>query len=212
MNRKQKIVVFEQNGSGQSKIAGILKFGRDRFVIKTISIDVPVPAMIEDGREYLPQEIDADLVLDYLKHPDLCHDLALICREKGIPIVASRKKTRLEGAITPPTCCGLSKMERLGEYGRQFGAPEFEVALENGRVQRIDILRGAPCGATWEAAKKVTGMTVDEAIIRMGLETQFFCSADGADWDPIGGKSPIHFAGDIHAAALEKAVKNVRES
>ena len=101
MSRKQKIVVFEQNGSGQSKIAGIHRFGQDRFVIETVSIDVPLPVMVEDGREYLPREIDADLVLDYLKHPDLCHDLALICREKGIPIVASRKKNPPGGGHHP---------------------------------------------------------------------------------------------------------------
>ncbi len=49
-------------------------------------------------------------------------------------------------------------------------------------------------------------MSAKEAIIRMGLETQFFCTADPAGWDPIYGKSPVHFAGDVHAAALKKAV------
>jgi thymidylate synthase len=212
MREKQKILVFEQNGSGQSKIAGIRRFGGDRFILETISIEAALPPVVDDGRDYLPDDIEADLVLDYLKHPDLCHDLALLCREKGIPVVASRKKTRLEGAITPPTCCGLGHIEGLGEYGDRFGMPEFAVALKNGRIQRIDILRGAPCGASWEAAEKVTGMPVEDAVIRMGLETQYFCSADGADWDPIGGKSPIHFAGDVHAAALEKAIKKAMQT
>ncbi|MDX2440719.1 MAG: DUF166 family (seleno)protein, partial [Desulfobacterales bacterium] len=47
-----------------------------------------------------------------------------------------------------------------------------------------------------------------EAIIRMGLETQFFCTADPAGWDPIYGKSPVHFAGDVHAAALKRAINH----
>lgn len=51
-------------------------------------------------------------------------------------------------------------------------------------------------------------MPAEEAIIRMGLETQFFCTADPAGWDPIYGKSPVHFAGDVHAAALKKAINN----
>jgi hypothetical protein len=38
------------------------------------------------------------------------------------------------------------------------------------------------------------------------LEVQFFCSADPANWDPIYGKSPVHFAGHIHDAALKKAI------
>jgi len=43
--------------------------------------------------------------------------------------------------------------------------------------------------------------------VRIGLEVQFFCSADPAGWDPIYGKSPVHFAGNVHAKALEKAIE-----
>ena len=68
-------------------------------------------------------------------------------------------------------------------------------------------MRGAPCGATWEAASKVQGHDLDGADVRMGLEVQYFCSADPAGWDPIYGKSPVHFAGDVHRAALARAIK-----
>jgi len=98
-----KIVVFQQNGSGESKIAGITKFGQDRFDLQMISIDMPLPPVIDDAREFLPADIDADLVLDFLKHPDLSLDLALLCRDKGIPVVASGKKMKIDGVATPPT-------------------------------------------------------------------------------------------------------------
>ena len=75
----------------------------------------------------------------------------------------------------------------------------------------MDTLRGAPCGASWEAGQKIVGLPVDEAIVRIGLETQFFCSADPAGWDPLWGKSPVHFAGDVHSAALRRAVKAATE-
>lgn len=78
--------------------------------------------------------------------------------------------------------------------------------ITDGIIAHIAVKRGAPCGATWEAAHRVVNMPAKEAIIRMGLETQFFCTADPAGWDPIYGKSPVHFAGDVHAAALKKAV------
>ncbi len=68
------------------------------------------------------------------------------------------------------------------------------------------MIRGAPCGATWDAAIRMIGLPVEEAIIRIGLETQFFCTANPAGWDPIYGKSPVHFAGDVHKAALQKAI------
>lgn len=75
------------------------------------------------------------------------------------------------------------------------------------RLVDIGVVRGAPCGATWQAAERVTGLPVAEAVVRMGLETQFFCTADPSNWDPIYGKSPVHFAGRVHSEALKRACK-----
>jgi hypothetical protein len=99
----QKIVVFQQNGSGEKKIAGIRDYGHGRFDLKCIHVDNDLPPVIDDASDYLPTKIDADLVLDFLQHPDLSHDLAEICRRQGIPMVASGKKTKVEGTLTPPT-------------------------------------------------------------------------------------------------------------
>ena len=87
--------------------------------------------------------------------------------------------------------------------------PEFEVEVSDGIVTKIDIVRGAPCGATWAAANRVTGLSVEDAVRRMGLDTQFYCFADPAGWDPIYGKSPVHFAGKVHSAALARAVDKI---
>ena len=99
----QKIVVFQQLKSGESKIKGISKYGDNRFIIDVISIDSPLPPVIDDTSCYLPADINGDLVLDFLKHPDLSFDLARMCRQKNIPIVASGKKLKMAGLITPPT-------------------------------------------------------------------------------------------------------------
>ena len=99
----QNILVFQQNGSGEPKITGIKKYGGDRFNLEIVSIDTPLPAVIEDDHGYLPRNIQADLVLDFLKHPDLSHDLAAICSRLNIPVVASGKKLRIKGIHTPPT-------------------------------------------------------------------------------------------------------------
>ncbi|MGD8366248.1 MAG: DUF166 family (seleno)protein DfsP [Desulfobacterales bacterium] len=206
--KKQRILVFQQNGSGESKIRGIRERGLDRIDLRVVDIDQPLPEVIDEGGEYLPERIEADLVLDYLRHPDLSHDLAERCRQQGIPVVASGRKIRIKGVLTPPTCCGLAPNPRLGAYGKAFGAPEFEARIEDGRVASIRVLRGAPCGATWEAAKRVEGLPAEEAVVRIGLEVQFFCTADPAGWDPIYGKSPVHFAGDVHSAALKRAVRS----
>ena len=74
-------------------------------------------------------------------------------------------------------------------------------------MEALTVIRGAPCGATWEAARRVIGLPLAEAIVRVGLEVQYFCCADPAGWDPIHGKSPVHFAGHVHSAALRRALK-----
>jgi hypothetical protein len=102
-NQKQHIIVFQQHGSGEAKVKGIKKYGKDRFSLELISVDTPLPSVIDDARDYLPENIQGDLVLDFLKHPDLSHDLAEICRQHSIPVVASGKKIRMKHVFTPPT-------------------------------------------------------------------------------------------------------------
>ena len=99
----QKIVVFQQHGSGEKKIEGIRRYGDGRFEVQCITIDGDLPPVIDDASAYLPSEFEADLVLDFLRHPDLSYDLAVECRRRGIPVVASGKKAKVEGTLTPPT-------------------------------------------------------------------------------------------------------------
>ena len=100
---KQKILVFQQKGSGEGKIQGILKYGEGLFALEIISIDQALPPVMDDTGDLLPQEMDADLVLDFLEHPDLSHDLAHMCSRRHVPLVASGKKHLAKGVLTPPT-------------------------------------------------------------------------------------------------------------
>ena len=103
MSAIQNILVFQQNGSGESKIRGIVTHGGGRFRLQRVSIDAVLPPIVDDAADFLPAEIAADLVLDYLHHPDLSHDLVRLCRRGRIPVVASGKKHRAEGVLSPPT-------------------------------------------------------------------------------------------------------------
>ena len=78
--------------------------------------------------------------------------------------------------------------------------------MDGGRIQSIAVERGAPCGATWDVLARVIGMPVQEAISTLAREVQYICYADPSAFDPISGKSPLHYAGDVHAAALKKAL------
>lgn len=83
--------------------------------------------------------------------------------------------------------------------------------IRDGLVAEVIVLRGAPCGATWDAAKRLMGVPADDAARKIGLDTQFYCSADPAGWDPIYARSPVHFAGRVHSQALQIAIEKSRK-
>lgn len=103
MNESQKIIVFQQQGSGEKKIAGIREYASESIELEVVSIDEPLPPVIDDGSEYLPETIEADLVLDFLKHEDLSHDLVALCHNLNIPVISSGKKIPSKWVLTPPT-------------------------------------------------------------------------------------------------------------
>ncbi len=83
--------------------------------------------------------------------------------------------------------------------------------VSKGRVSDIKVIKGAPCGATWDAAERIVGLPVEEALTRIGLDVQYYCTANPAGWDPVHGKSPVHLAGKIHRKALAAALQRLKD-
>ena len=203
-NFQMKIIVFQEKGSGEKKIAGVRKYGEGITLAAIVSVDVFLPDFIEDPEDFIRDDFSADLVLNFLKHPDLVEYLIRICGKKGLPVVSPGKKG---DGFTPFTCCGLGKNAQLSLYGEQFGLPEYKVSLDGNTIRDIEVLRGAPCGATWDALQGYIGCSVEEVLTRLPRQVQYFCSADPSGFDPVTGKSPVHFAGYVHIAALKKALE-----
>jgi len=201
---KMEIFVFQEQGSGEHKIAGVLQYGSLIKIKKIISIDSFLPDFIEEPEEFIKDSFSADLVLNFLKHPDLVYHLISVCQKKGIPVISPGKKG---DGFTPFTCCGLGRSGQLGLYGEQFGLPEYSVELTGSKIKNIVVKRGAPCGATWDALQEYIGCEVEDVLTRLPRQVQYFCSADPSGFDPVSGKSPVHFAGYVHIAALKKAIQ-----
>lgn len=99
----QRITVFQQDGSGERKVAGVRLHAGESITLDVVSIDGPLPLVLDDTSAYLPAELDCDLVLDFLKHTDLSLDLAELCARENIPIISSGKKIINKWVLTPPT-------------------------------------------------------------------------------------------------------------
>ncbi|MBW2467272.1 MAG: hypothetical protein JRF02_08230 [Deltaproteobacteria bacterium] len=95
------IVVFEEHNSGEKKIQGINRHGKGLEIIKRYNIEENLSEIVDDPEKYIPEDFTADLVLDFLKHPDLSAHLAQVCKKKKIPVIASGKKHA--DALTPFT-------------------------------------------------------------------------------------------------------------
>ena len=113
--------MFQQGGRGESKVKGIQQYGKNQFDITLVTIDQPLPPVVDDAPEDLPETIDADLVLDFLKHPDLSHDLAPFMPEavhshcgfrKANHGVGDPHATGLLRPCTPPGTRALQPMLR----------------------------------------------------------------------------------------------------
>jgi hypothetical protein len=143
-----KIIVFQQAGSGEVKIRGIRQYGSGLIISKVFDLPSHLPDFIDTPEEYFREDFTGDLVLSFLKHPDLLDHIAVLCREKKIPLIASGGKN--EAAITPFTCCSLGRLPGLGLYGEQFGIPEYEVDVRENKICGMEVKRGASCGASWE--------------------------------------------------------------
>ncbi len=204
--RPTRISVVQEGDAGARKISGLKTYGHHLELVEIITVPTGLPPLVDDPEAYLPARFAGDLVLSFLKHPDLLDYLAALCEKQQIPLVASGRKCRY--GYTPFTCCGLGRHQGLGHYGEQFGFPEITVRLDQqGRIAEIIVLRGASCGATWEAIPPVIGLPPDEALVAYPREVQYLCHADPSAFDPISGKSAVHYAGHVHHAALARALQ-----
>ena len=202
------ISIFQQSGIGEKKIQGLETYGKNIIIAEIITLPVGLADFIEDPEDFFSPEIKGDLVLSFIKHPDLSDYLVSLCNRLSIPVVASGPRT-IQGAYSPITCCGLAKTSKLGAYGEQFGVPEYTVTLDASKeiITGLSVQHGASCGATWLVLPKIIGKTKEKGLEIIAREVQYHCQADPSAFDPVSGKSPLHFAGKVHTKALLKAIE-----
>ena len=82
--------------------------------------------------------------------------------------------------------------------------PEPTIMTKATNKQRVLVFQQNGSGQAKIAGLRKYG---GEALSCIGLQTQYFCAADPAGWDPIYGESPVHRAAEIHRKALLRALK-----
>lgn len=195
-----RVIIFQRGDRGKHIIEGMKE--HSDIDVTSFTVDENLPQIVDNPQDFLDHDFEADLIFDHLHHRDLSEYLVKIAKKKGIPIIVPG--ANIKGAITPKICCSLILGDKLQAF-KKFGYPELKVTVEDGTIKDIKVVRGAPCGATWAAAEKVRGMTVEDAISRIALEVQFLCKAPAGYDIAKSKKAALHLAGEVHKKALEKA-------
>jgi hypothetical protein len=138
-----------------------------------------------------------DLFITYTLNPDLTCELVREIKElndKAFVLVGAWKgegfKKQLESfrnAFCPHLMCDIDEDElkdylnnypQLREFLKYFGRPKVKLFLKNNKIEKIDVLREAPCGSTSETLKEFIGREFnDKVLIDIGLRVQHFCRA-----------------------------------
>ena len=204
----------------------LLETIKARTDFEVVSVEVPqvLPGFIEDPEEFVrelnldPKLFQSDLLILYTFHPDLTPEIVRMAGEAGVKAAIIPGGIGRAGSIgeleriaektgihieVDEICCTLDEcgVAVIDEFAKKLGRPELSVETKDGRISRVTVLRGSPCGATWHAAEGVLGKTVDEAASMTGLFCQQYpCRA------VRGTPGGIHTSGDLHKDAMERAL------
>lgn len=189
-----------------------------------VSSDLPefVPVFIEEPDEFLEnlnfdlKVFSAEIVVTYSLHPDLTSAIAKLAAEAGVralivpggsskaSIPELEKISEKSGMSieVDDICCTLEANPANSPFAEIFGVPVLKVRTRDGKIDKVEVIKGAPCGSTWHMARELVGVPVKDAPPKAGLIVQQYpCRAVRGD---MGG---IHESGELHKQALIKALE-----
>lgn len=154
-----------------------------RFEVEWILVDLPPSQVVDELELELPP---CDLYLSYVRHPDVALEVA----GKGVPTILGvsfgegflrQARERNPHVLAPPTMCSLegnTGVRAFDEFISSFGRPRFELEVRGGRIERVRLLRGSPCGSTAEASSTLEGKPASPETVRyFGLRVGQNCRA-----------------------------------
>ena len=204
----------------------LLETINSRTDFQVVSVEVPeiLPGFIEEPEKFVqdlnfdPQIFKSDLLILYTFHPDLTPEIVRLAGKAGVKAVIIPGGIGRAGSIkelekiaeeynihieVDEICCTLEEcgVPVIDEFAKKLGKPELEVETKDGKISRVNVIRGSPCGSTWHAAAGIVGKTVAEAPSLTGLFCQQYpCRA------VRGGPGGIHTSGDLHKDAMGRAL------
>ena len=228
-----RILVAIQGHYGQRIADNIRKYGPTSWKVFTFIFAQDLPAIIDDAGEFLPKELPAaDLLISLGEHPGVAQMIPDMVKKSGAkaviapadnrvwlpPGLAKQIKRKLESMgvdmVYPVTFCTLtekdSQNQHIKEFAKYFGRPDVDIELDNDKIKRVVVIRGAPCGCTPYVADGLVGIWERDAVEKAGLLHHQYPCLSTMVMDQEFDDTLMHRAGLMTKLAAEKALKSAK--
>lgn len=118
-----------------------------------------------------------------------------------------------ESAFPRPFCSLEETGSRyLDAFTKRFGKPRLEVDLEEGKIMKVEVKRGAPCGSTRFVAERIRGLNIRKAVHEAGFALHNYPCLASMQNDPMLGDTSMHIAGYIIKDATRRALSQASDN
>ena len=221
-----RILVLVQGEYGERIVRNIMEKNPGNWAIEVVKLPKRLPQIIDEPDEFLPAGLpSADIVLSLGETPQAGQFVSAVVKKTGAkaaicPIdnnlwMPLGLKNQLQKELSalgaesafPKPFCSLTETGSIyiDEFAKHFGRPKLKVSC--GKViLGVEVLRGAPCGATFFMAKQCNGVRVDEAREKCALISHHYPCLASMDIDPELGDTLMHRSARIVYEEIERAV------
>ncbi len=189
-----------------------------------------LPYVIEKPEHYLPPDVPPhDALLAIHIHDQILLELLKHCGRWGtkwvvVPLEAPDWMTHsartqaaalgrangVEIAFPKPFCSFKpapgGALAALRDYFH-IGYPEVDVAVENGKITKANVIASGACGSTYYIARWLIGRSLEDDLVTEVISKRlhsFPCTASMERDPELGDDTPLHIAGQAHNMILAK--------
>ena len=188
-----------------------------------------LPLMIDDPEELLPGQLgEAEVIIAINLHPDLLLEIPHFVRGKqaraliapiedhgwirpGLQrqVTAACAQAGLESAFPKPFCALEATTPAIIEFCQLYraGRPEFRITVSEGKIEKVEMVTGSPCGLSGAVVTGLAGRPIAGAVQQAALLHHTFPCLATMVIDEERGDTLMHYSVEIQKRAVGKAIE-----
>ncbi|MBL7061939.1 MAG: hypothetical protein ISS54_04310 [Dehalococcoidia bacterium] len=229
-----RVLIAIQGHYGQRMVDNIKQHCPADWEVNCHTFPPNLPPIVDDADEFLPRELPAaDLLISLGEHPGVAQMIPDMVQRTGAKAVIAPADNRVwlppglamqiqrklgsvgVDMVYPVPFCTLTEKDSqnpyIREFARYFGRPEVEVDFDRDHINKVTVIREAPCGSTRYVADGLIGIWDRDAVEKAGLlHHQYPCLATMV-MDQEFEDTLMHRAGLMTKLAVEKGMKDAKQ-